>query len=252
MEWDPTITEKWNDTITEKYSGFPHDLLCKLRILELNGAPFEEICPDQHAGTFEDLTQLKLSKMPWLKHLWKENSEIRDFKLQKLEVSECDGLETFVLSSISFQNLKKLKVSKCHGLSSLVTSSAAKSLLHLTKMVIFECNIMTEIVASEGREAVDEIACEGVEAVDEIASEECEAVDEITSEKREAVGEITFRQLKSLTLRSLGRLTSFYSGNCTIIFPSLEELTVIKCPQLKIFSNGDVSAPKLKGVKLAK
>uniref|UniRef100_A0A2N9J9G7 Uncharacterized protein n=1 Tax=Fagus sylvatica TaxID=28930 RepID=A0A2N9J9G7_FAGSY len=141
-------------------------------------------------------------------------------------------------------------------------------------MEIFECKRMTEIVASEVRvavdeiasegveavdeiaseacEAVDEIASEGVEAVDEIASEECEAVDEIASEKREAVGEITFRQLKSLMLHSLDSLTSFYSGNCTIIFPSLEELTVTKCPQLKIFSNGVVSAPKLKGVQLAK
>ena len=157
--------------------------------------------------------------MPGLKHIWKENSQkSRSFKLQKLEISECDGLETFVSSSVSFQNLTKLKVSKCQGLISLLTSSTAKSLLRLKKMKIFECEGMTDIVSNEGSEAGDEI---------------------------------TFSQLKSLVLRCLRSLTSFNSGNCKIIFPSLEKLTVIECPQLKNFSNGVISTPMLKGVKLA-
>lgn len=218
LEWGATLN-RTND------GGFPIEFFCKLRFLELNGAPFEEICrhvseEEEHPGTLEHLTRLKLCKMPRLKHIWKENSQpSRSFKLQKLEISECDGLETFVPSSISFQNLRKLKVSKCQGLISLLTSTTAKSLLCLKKMEIFECKKMTDIVSNEGSEAGDEI---------------------------------TFNQLKSLVLRSLRSLTSFNSGNCKIIFPSLEKLTVIQCPQLENFSNGVISAPMLKGVKLAK
>ena len=215
------LTLKWDATLNDTYGRFPNKFFCGLKFLELNGAPFEEICPnfseeEQHSATFEHLAKLKLRKMPRLKHIWKDNSQ-PFIKLQKLVVSECDSLEAFVPSSTFFENLKKLKVSKCQQLISLLTPSTVKSLLQLKKMVIFECKRMTEVVANEGSER----------------------------------DEITFSQLKSLELRCLHGLTNFYSGNCKIIFPSLEKLTVIGCPQLKIFSE-EVSAPKLKGVKMAK
>lgn len=215
------LTLKWDATLNNTYGRFPNEFFCRLKFLELNGAPFNEICTyvseeEQHSVTFEHLVKLKLCKMPRLKHIWKENSQ-PFIKLQKLVVSECDSLETFVPSSTFFENLKKLKVSRCQQLTSLLTPSTVKSLLQLKKMVIFECQKMTEVVANEGSEG----------------------------------DKITFSQLKSLELRCLRDLTKFHSGNCKIIFPSLEKLTVVACPQLKIFSS-EVSAPKLKGVEIAK
>ena len=64
----------------------------------------------------------------------------------------------------------------------------------------------------------------------------------------EAGDEICFNQLEDLYLRDLPSLRSFQLGNRTIKVPSLESLYVIGCPEMKIFSNGVLSMPKLKKV----
>ena len=66
----------------------------------------------------------------------------------------------------------------------------------------------------------------------------------------EAGDEICFNQLEELYLRDLPSLRSFHLGNRTTKFPSLEDLIVIGCPEMKIFSNGVLSMPKLKKVVL--
>ena len=144
---------------------------------------------------------------------------MRELKLYSLEVSGCGRLKNLVPSSISFRNLHDLKVSKCHGLSYLVASSTAKSLVQLWKLVITECNRMTEIVRDEGKD--------------------------------EAKEEISFSQLKYLKLHCLPSLNGFNLSNHTIRFPSLTEVIVTGCPELKIFSNGVLSTPELTGVEQA-
>ena len=174
----------------------------------------------QYAGTFERLTELNLYKMPKLMLLWKENSEQgRAFQnLEILRVSECGRLKNLVPSSMHFRNLNILIVWKCHGLISLATSSAVKSLVQLKQLYIRECKRMREIVTNEG---------EG-----------------------EAGDEICFNQLNYLCLDYLPSLRSFQLGNRTIRFPSLDYLRVIGCPEMKIFSNGVLSMPKLKNIGL--
>ena len=66
----------------------------------------------------------------------------------------------------------------------------------------------------------------------------------------EAGDEICFNQLNYLYLDDLPSLRSFQFGNRTIKFPALEDLTVIRCPEMKIFSNGVLSLAKLKKVGL--
>ena len=174
----------------------------------------------QYAGTFERLTKLNLYKMPKLVHLWKENSE-QGRALQNLEylsVLECSRLKNLVPSSMHFRKLNTLEVLKCHGLTSLATSSTVKSLVQLKKLTILGCKRMREIVTNEG---------EG-----------------------EAGDEICFNQLKSLRLSQLPTLRSFHLGNRTIKFPSLGNLWVTGCPEMKIFSNGVLSMPKLKNIGL--
>ena len=156
--------------------------------------------------------------MPKLMLLWKENSEQgRAFQnLGILRLSECGRLKNLVPSSMHFRNLNILSVSKCHGLISLATSSTVKSLVQLKRLNIYECKRMREIVTNEG---------EG-----------------------EAGDEICFNQLEELYLHDLPSLRSFGLGNRTIKFPSLVNLYVIGCPEMKIFSNGVLSMPKLKKV----
>ena len=209
-----------------KYRGFSSALAQGLRNLEklhvVSHSFVEIICP---YGLFnqdrQDLRELDMSEMDYLLHLWNENSQPGSTfqNLEELEVSKCGRLKNLVPSSISFQNLKTLEVSKCHGLSCLVTPSVAKSLVQLWKLVITECNKMTEIVSDDGGD--------------------------------EAGHEISFSQLGTLELHSLPNLKGFNLSTRTIRFPLLEEVIVTGCPELKIFSNGVLKTPKLTGVGLA-
>lgn len=61
---------------------------------------------------------------------------------------------------------------------------------------------------------------------------------------------IVFRQLEYLGLDCLPSLTSFYSGNYTLEFPSLEQVLVRQCPKMMIFSQGVLGLPKLNKVQL--
>ena len=131
-------------------------------------------------------------------------------------VSFCDKLKILVPASISFQNLTNLEILKCHGLINLVTSSTAKSLVHLKKMSVSECEKITEVVVGEGGEASEVI---------------------------------TFTQLIYLKLDSLPNLASFCSGSYSFNFPSLEEVIVRQCPEMKTFSYGALGTPKLKKVQ---
>ena len=212
-----------------KYRGFSSALaqgLCNLKNLHVFRHSFVgEICPYElfdKEGYLEGLRELDLSEMDYLLHLWNENSQPGSTfqNLVSLNVSKCGRLKNLVPSSISFQNLESLEVCKCHGLSCLVTPSVAKSLVRLWKLVITECNKMTEIVSDDGGD--------------------------------EAGHEISFSRLGRLELHSLPNLKGFNLSNRSMRFPLLKDVIVSGCPELKIFSNGVLSTPRLTEVEQAK
>ncbi|XP_031254310.1 uncharacterized protein LOC116112294 isoform X2 [Pistacia vera] len=118
-------------------------------------------------------------------------------------------------SLASFQYLKVLRVDWCYELMKLITPSMVRSLIQLKEMSIENCEMLIEIVENEG---------EG---------------DATTST------EIVFDNLKKLSLRCLESLICFCSGNYSFNFPSLEELIIGECPDMKTFSQGILSTPKL-------
>ena len=61
----------------------------------------------------------------------------------------------------------------------------------------------------------------------------------------EAGDEIAFNNLEYLKFSNLPSLTAFHLGNRTIKFPSLVEVDLYGCPELKIFCSGVLSMPKL-------
>ncbi|KAM4110287.1 hypothetical protein ACB094_03G183600 [Castanea mollissima] len=229
----------WNETMNQTNGRLFGEFFCKLKVLRLHSKDDKVIAgpsvfvdglrnlealsvanlffdnEGQYAGTFERLTKLALFRMPKLMLLWKENSEQgRAFQnLEILNVSECNRLTNLVPSLMHFRNLKTLRVQKCHGLISLASSSAVKSLVQLDELDIYQCKRMREIVTNE--------------------------------EEREAGDEICFNQLKFLSLNDLPSLRSFHLGNRTIKFPSLKFLTVTRCSEMKIFSNGVLSMSEL-------
>jgi len=204
--------------------------LHNLEILAVHRTRWEEVFPyeqalgpEEHARILPKLRELILTELPMLTHLWKEDTQPCQVlhNLEKLKVTECGKLKILVPSSVSFQNLSELEIWKCHGLINLVTSPTAKTLVQLKKMSLSECESITEIVTREGGEANDQVV-------------------------------ITFSKLTYLKLDCLPRLINFCSGSYYLEFPSLEEVIVRQCQEMKIFSYGDLSTPKLQRVQATK
>lgn len=199
--------------------------LPSLKRLVLCNASVEEIIlhhmnigEEKYPQSLTWLKELKLSKLPELKHLVDEDSQPVPIlqNLETLEVLECSRLEILVPSLVSFQNLVSLEVSKCHGLRNLITASAATNLVQLRRMNIKECESLQEIVRSEADGAEDDIG---------------------------------FNQLEYLGLNDLPCLTSFCSGNYAFNFPSLEKVMIRECYNMKIFAEQALSTPKLMRVQ---
>ncbi|XWS65124.1 hypothetical protein CRYUN_Cryun05aG0063900 [Craigia yunnanensis] len=210
-----------------KSAALPYCFIRSLPDLEtfiLNDASFCQIFQsealndeERHGSVLTRLSKLRLSKLPKLKQVWKEEFRAAFCNLRILEVEECGELKTLVPSLTSFENLTTLEVSRCHGFFNLIVCSAAKSLMLLERLSISDCKMMEEIIASEGEEIKDGIV---------------------------------FTQLKYLQLSCLPNLSSFSLGDHIFEFPALEKVIVRECPKMKNFCQGDLSTPKLQRVQL--
>ena len=160
------------------------------------------------------LTCLRLKGLNDSLNLGEENSLLCKIfqNLTTLEVSSCNELKALVSSTVTFQNLTTLEVSKSGGLITLMAISTAKSLVQLARLKIIECKMIEEIIIHGG--------------------------------DREE-NPIIFSKLEYLELHCLPRLTSFYGGSYVIEFPSLQQIVVRQCPNMKIFSHGALSTPSL-------
>ncbi|TXG71321.1 hypothetical protein EZV62_006256 [Acer yangbiense] len=246
------LSVNWNCIKREMLHGKFSEYLCKLNYLGLVG-PFKEtaICPscflhklpnletlsvhngflkklllcegpgckEKHTELPDKLSYLKLCQLSDL-HMWEESSEFRKViqNLKRLRLFLCGNLTSLMLSTMTFKNLTTLEVDKCGGLLNLMAPSVAKSLVQLTRMDITDCEMIEEI---------------------------------ITRKEDEAVNQIIFSRLEYLGLNCLPNLTIFYSGSWTIEFPSLQKVVVNQCPNMKLFSRGVLSTPRLHTLQIA-
>ncbi|WCJ19205.1 hypothetical protein M5689_001502 [Euphorbia peplus] len=120
---------------------------------------------------------------------------------------------------IGFQKLRKLCVHGCRSLRNIFSVSSVRGLLQLQELKISSCNGLQEIVAKENKE-------------------------EQASRDR-----IAFPQLRRIEISDTCTLESFYSGVYDLVMPLLESLHLNKCPCIKKFSNGSLTAPKLHKVQ---
>ncbi|KAL5786635.1 hypothetical protein ACOSQ2_009027 [Xanthoceras sorbifolium] len=173
---------------------------------------------------FSNLQNLRVSRCLHLKNLFAA-SIVANEGVSEQEVPECQMQQSLLLEEFDqpiaafsfFPKSNKFQVGGCNSLENLVTSSTAKTLVKLKKMDIFSSTNITEVVGNQG-DVIDD--------------------------------KIIFNSLKSLSLKGLPSLTNFCSWNCTLEFPSLEELNVSHCPKMKIFSRGDLITQRLQKVKI--
>ena len=100
-----------------------------------------------------------------------------------------------------------------------MTSSTSRSLVQLTRLEIRHCERIEEIITKQEGEGEDDV------------------------EK-----EIVFQKLRYLKLQRLKSLRSFCSHCYTLVFPSLQEVTIQQCDRMSMFCPGDIHTPLLKGV----
>ncbi|OMO62926.1 Cc-nbs-lrr resistance protein [Corchorus olitorius] len=240
---------KWNDIMKEIWHGqLEAKFFCKLKVVKLikfipqshalphcffqslpnleklvvNDAPFNPIfqCEGYKSETLQ-LSELMLSKLPELTHIWKEDYCESFCNLRSVEVRGCGKLKKLMPSSMLFASLTTLEVSGCDGLMNLISCSTAKSLTQLTKMIVTDCKMIVEIIACQGDNEVKG-------------------------------GNIVFSRLSFLKLSCLLNLKGFCSGDhINIEFPALDNLIVNGCPRMEIFCQGELSTPKLQQVQLA-
>ncbi|KAL5751593.1 hypothetical protein ACOSQ2_022100 [Xanthoceras sorbifolium] len=184
---------------------FPHAILQRfhnVEKLELNCCSYEEIfsCEDveKHSGMLAQIKSLSLYRLDDLKQMWKQDSKL-DLILHNLEIVQVNWCGSL----------------GCDRLMSLVAPSTAKSLVQLKQMMIKKCNMMTEVISSNGVVTGDEVI---------------------------------LKNLWSLHLNDLSSLTSFCSENYSFKFPHLYRLTLKKCPKIKFFSSGVVNTPELEQI----
>ncbi|CAJ2673481.1 unnamed protein product [Trifolium pratense] len=203
---------------------FPHQFLENARNLEslvVQKSCFKKIF--QNEGKMWEKTDTKIKKLtlnalPNLEHICEEGFRI-DSVLEFLEylwVYRCPSLIDLLPSSATFTHLVYLGIKDCNGLTKLITSPTAQSLNKLITLKIEDCTSLEEIVTGE----------ENVH--------------------------ITFICLRGLILECLPSLKQFCSSKCFFKFPLLEVVIVKECPRMEVFSEGYISTPKLRKVKIAK
>ncbi|GKV48990.1 hypothetical protein SLEP1_g55764, partial [Rubroshorea leprosula] len=122
--------------------------------------------------------------------------------LEELQLSWIN-VDMIRIASYCVENLTKLIIHGCHNLKYIFSSTMARSLEKLGHLEIRECKMMTKVLSKENEE-----------------------------EKENLI----FPALKFLQLKQLQNLVSFYFGDSTIEFSSLNELAVRNCPEFKGFA----------------
>ncbi|MBA0633946.1 hypothetical protein Godav_025029 [Gossypium davidsonii] len=133
-----------------------------LQKLKMVGCNFKEFSPyEGDVGEERDVVtilprikKLTLQGVDNMAHLWKQGSPLHHIcaNLVTLKVSECDSLISLSCASSSFQNLTTLDVWNCKEIVELITSSKAQCLEQLVTLNIVECEMMREVIASDGDE----------------------------------------------------------------------------------------------------
>ncbi|CAJ1949990.1 unnamed protein product [Sphenostylis stenocarpa] len=170
-------------------------------------------------GMFDHLKILTLDKVGSLHSIKSEDKSFLNTiseMLHELNVFSCPHLTTLE-HSVSFSCLRVVYIYNCPNLQYLFTFSAAKRLMNLGEIRVEECESVKEIVAKEG---------------------------DATSEATE------FEQLHTIALESLPSLTCFYPGSDTLHLPSLINVHIKECPNMKTFSQGIIDAESFQGIQI--
>ncbi|KAA8516925.1 hypothetical protein F0562_017257 [Nyssa sinensis] len=187
---------------------------------------------------FPSLEWLQLSGMMTLDVIWHGQLPYAHFgKLREIEVFDCDKL----LNVISSRNLKTVVIEECASPSPL---NFLPILRNLEKLTIMDCASLLEVFEFKGGQDTED----GHSVKLQINSD-CPPKPVHVEEGEERIDKIVFPKLTDLILKDLENLSIFCYGNYDFEFPSLVKVTVVRCPKMRTFCSGQLSAPKLTEVE---
>ncbi|KAH9752887.1 Disease resistance protein [Citrus sinensis] len=280
----PTTSLGFNEIITDDDPA-PKVILPSLEELNLRDLRnIKKLWADHNQGMYccQNLTKLYVGDCNRLKYLFSYSMVNSLAKLQHLEISYCESMEGVVdttgWSEREEGKLIELKVfPKLHSLWLYVlpklTSFANTRHIHsdlvvefpsLLNLEIHGCSNMLRFISTSSPEDTIHFEMHPPPLFDEkvgipsslvnLNVSKCKRLEEIVGHVGEEAKEnrIAFSKLKVLILDYLPRLTRFCLENYTLEFPSLERVSVTRCPNMKTFSQGFLSTPKLYKVQVSK
>ncbi|KAI7745871.1 hypothetical protein M8C21_007292 [Ambrosia artemisiifolia] len=217
---------------------------------------------------FPELEELILRELPKMKSLWHLQVPEESFgRLKVLRITRCNAISKLIPFNMvqRLNNFESLSIINCDmvkeifEIKGLVDETSAKSvnlpplkdlvlcglselnhlwwnqgsfgyvsLQFLSLLTITRCDSLTYIFSLS--------ALRGLNQLQRLEIESCALVKEIVSfELREDSNMVVFPQLHTLRLNHLPELTSFYKDHKALDWPSLKNLTIANCPQLKTF-----------------
>ncbi|CAI9271130.1 unnamed protein product [Lactuca saligna] len=125
-------------------------------------------------------------------------------------------------TTFEFPNLTRVYIGDCKTLAHAFTSSMLGCLLNLQELHIIDCIRMEEVIVKDKNVVV-----------------------EVEEESDGKMNEIMLPCLKSLKLDQLPCLKGFCLGKENFSFPSMDILSIKKCPSIMIFTKGSFVTPVL-------
>ncbi|GAY33111.1 hypothetical protein CUMW_274640 [Citrus unshiu] len=278
----PTTSLGFNEIIADDDPA-PKVILPSLEKLNLTRLRnIKKLWADHNQGMYccQNLTTVIVDGCDRLKYLFSYSMVNSLLQLQHLEIRLCKSMEGVVdttgWSERDEGKLIELKVfPKLHSLELSwlpeLTSFANTGQIHsdlvvefpsLLNLEIESCNNTLRFISTSSPEDTIHSEMQPPPLFDEkvgiptslvnLYVWDCKKLEEIVGHAGEEVKEnrIAFSELKLLKLDNLPRLTSFCLENYTLEFPSLERVSVTLCPNMKTFSLGILSTPKLYKVQI--
>ncbi|GKV01650.1 hypothetical protein SLEP1_g14188 [Rubroshorea leprosula] len=213
------------------------------------------IFPVNMVGRLQNLGKLQISDCASLEEI---------FEPQGLDADESEAQITAQLALVEttpnfvFSKVTSLDLCRLPNLKSFYTQIHTTEWPSLKKLHMSGCDkvqiLALEILRTSGKNQL-EIQIEHplfratFPNLEELIVEQNDDLKEIWHGDDDVKNDIIFTKLKSLQLKCLPRLASFCLGNCNFEFSSLEDVIVMRCPNMMTFSGGEVSTPNLQKVK---
>ncbi|XP_023747254.1 disease resistance protein At4g27190 [Lactuca sativa] len=157
----------------------------------------------------EDATQTFVASNDLMLGQRKTTKEKYFSQVEQIRLTDLKNLKLLFDCSfqyISLRNLQAIEVARCTSLSVLFPLSVAQGLSNLRKIRIRRCTSLMVVISGGDEQTTD--------------------------------NDIEFPRLTRIELGFLPQLKSFYSGDSTVKYPSLEFIKVENCPSMKRWGSG--------------